>query len=821
MKKIILLSISSLFICISAVKAQSLAGYKFCINPGHRGYNPAYDRFISETGFWESEGNLKKALNLRDILESLGATVIMTRTTQVASEQPESLSQIVEIANSYNVDYFHSIHSNATGTSTKVNYTLILFQGRTSVPTYPGSLVMANLLAEEIFKAHRTTKKMVAGDFDFYGTGQPYLGVFKGLTMPGTLSEGSFHDYYPESWRLKNDSYLKHEAWAIARAFLQYYNKPGFSNGIVAGILRDISKTVPSSYNPITGTNDNYKPLNKIKVSLEPGSKIYNGDEFNNGFYFFDNLTPGNYKLILEADKFLKDSANVVVSANQSTFYDKLMDLQPILDPPKLISYSPTDSLNEVSNILSIVFEFDIRMNATETQNAFSITPTASGNFKWENDFKKLIFTPTKGYTPGAKHIVKISNTAKSFWGVNLQQNIIFSFTTRSKLNLVSTYPANGANDISTTLQLNITFDRGIDGTDLGGKISFTDSLGNSIPVNVNQSKYNIGIIEFEPKTPLNNKTLYRLLLKEGIRDIEYVTFKENVTIEFRTESLYMFTGNILDPFEQDFTWNSPASSPNTVEVNTSITRFDIMTEKFKGGDRSGRLEYQFTGINGNIEVVRSTPIPLGDQLNNSVGMWVFGDNSKNILEYKFTRQSSGDHKVKIDTINWTGWKMKKIPFSQIPGSGSIQFKSINIVQNPLGNKSGKLFFDELTSNIITDVSDEFDLPSSFTLEQNYPNPFNPTTTIQFVIPGKISNLKNLSPTLALQNENFWVTLKVYDITGCEVTTLIDEIKSPGVHKVVFDGSNLASGVYIYRIQIEDQNAKQIFFNSKKLILLK
>ena len=64
------------------------------------------------------------------------------------------------------------------------------------------------------------------------------LGVLRNLAMPGTLSEGSFHDYIPESWRLKNDSYLKHEAWAIAKAFIDYYNLTTFSNGEIAGILK-------------------------------------------------------------------------------------------------------------------------------------------------------------------------------------------------------------------------------------------------------------------------------------------------------------------------------------------------------------------------------------------------------------------------------------------------------------------------------------------------------------------------------------------------------------------------------------------------------
>ncbi|MCB9207452.1 MAG: N-acetylmuramoyl-L-alanine amidase [Ignavibacteriales bacterium] len=188
------------------------------INPGHGGHD-SNDRYIAATGFWESEGNLGKGLHLRDILDSMNAITKMSRTTNNTNDDL-GLSVIAADANNFDADYMHSIHSNAYNGQS--NYTLILFQGKDNAPTYPEAKVMGGYLADEIFKAHRTSTKYNRGDADFYGTGQPYLGVFKGLTMPGTLSEGSFHDYIPESFRLKNDAYLDHEAWAITKAFIKY-----------------------------------------------------------------------------------------------------------------------------------------------------------------------------------------------------------------------------------------------------------------------------------------------------------------------------------------------------------------------------------------------------------------------------------------------------------------------------------------------------------------------------------------------------------------------------------------------------------------------
>ncbi len=86
----------------------------------------------------------------------------------------------------------------------------------------------------------------------------------------------------------------------------------------------------------------------------------------------------------------------------------------------------------------------------------------------------------------------------------------------------------------------------------------------------------------------------------------------------------------------------------------------------------------------------------------------------------------------------------------------------------------------------------------SYELSQNYPNPFNPTTTIKFQIP-KAGN----------------VTLKIYDILGNEITTLVDEFKEVGKFEVNFNASSLASGVYIYRLNVND------YVNVNKMVLLK
>jgi hypothetical protein len=100
---------------------------------------------------------------------------------------------------------------------------------------------------------------------------------------------------------------------------------------------------------------------------------------------------------------------------------------------------------------------------------------------------------------------------------------------------------------------------------------------------------------------------------------------------------------------------------------------------------------------------------------------------------------------------------------------------------------------------MITSVSTSHPVvPGSFNLQQNYPNPFNPSTTIKFELPRASQ-----------------VTLTVYDILEREVSVLVNERKNAGVYEVKFDGANLASGVYFYRLQAGT------YVETRKLLLLR
>ena len=100
------------------------------------------------------------------------------------------------------------------------------------------------------------------------------------------------------------------------------------------------------------------------------------------------------------------------------------------------------------------------------------------------------------------------------------------------------------------------------------------------------------------------------------------------------------------------------------------------------------------------------------------------------------------------------------------------------------------------------DVEEELTTPKEFALFQNYPNPFNPITNIKFDLP-EISKVR----------------IDIYNILGEKVAELLNKTIGVGLHKVKFYGSNLPSGIYIYRI--EAISSRQAFVQVKKMLLLK
>jgi len=161
------------------------------------------------------------------------------------------------------------------------------------------------------------------------------------------------------------------------------------------------------------------------------------------------------------------------------------------------------------------------------------------------------------------------------------------------------------------------------------------------------------------------------------------------------------------------------------------------------------------------------------------------------------------------------GWKT--IGYKQGNGTTtepmSYTFTDENIDPDSYQYRLKQIDFDgSFTYSDIIEV--EVNSLTEFALEQNYPNPFNPTTKIKFTIPSVIASGTKQSQL---------VTLKVYDILGNEVATLVNEEKQAGSYEVEWDASKIPSGVYFYQLKSGNSGSSsgQAFVQTKKIILLK
>jgi hypothetical protein len=175
-----------------------------------------------------------------------------------------------------------------------------------------------------------------------------------------------------------------------------------------------------------------------------------------------------------------------------------------------------------------------------------------------------------------------------------------------------------------------------------------------------------------------------------------------------------------------------------------------------------------------------------------------FSDSMTDIAFYNIYRSdaagftpSAANKIATIETHN------AKIRYNDVDYDGSVEYYYVIEVVDDGGNK---VYSAEVSTT--TSVENEA-VPTVYSLAQNYPNPFNPATTIKFGIPQAAD-----------------VTIKIYDILGQEVQTLVNRNLAAGFHTVNFNASNLISGMYIYRIQANGVDGSN-FTDVKKMLLVK
>ena len=729
-------------VMVTSVMAQPLQDVKICIDPGHGGYE-SDDRYIPATGFWESASNLDKAFYLRDMLEGLGATIVLTRDGNDGILDDPSLSQRVAIANSNNVDFMHSIHSN--GYDGTRNSSLMLFQGFDNQPTYPEAMEMGAIMAPELFLAHRTTGYSNRGDFDFYGTGQIYLGIFRGLNMPGTLSEGSFHDYIPESWRLLNTDYRMHEAWAIMISFRKYFNTGLPSTGVLAGVVRDAERDVPYFY--LTQA-DRRVPVNNIRVTIKNTGLDYTGDNLNNGFFVFDSLEPGSYEIVFDASGYFKDSTTVNIVAGKTVFADaNLIADGTLIPPPATPNYVRVlaedqqsikimcDSVSFADNY--VVYYGTDGVNFPDSMVIGQPSLTISGLLENEPVYLKVKATNITGSSPFTRHVYAGAAT------VNPSKILIvngFDRSTNTRFDYVRQY----GGPVTTTGN---GFSYVLNETVIAGKIKL-DEFDIVIWILGDESTA-------DETFSTSEQTLVKAFLQNGGR--LFVTGAEigwDLDNQGSTTDRTFYNQYLKADYVADAPGGVQYGDYETVPLAGEI--FDgLGTISFDNGTH-GTFDVDWpdaiNGINGGVNIIRYRDVT-----------------TSNIAGVRYEGQFPGG--TLAGKLIYLGF-----PFEAIYNSvqrEQLMEKVMQYLDTPVG-----------LSGVDIDI-----MPTTAILTQNYPNPFNPSTTIAFQLSAQQT-----------------VSLVIYNILGKKVRTLIDNADyAAGAWKIQWDGRDetgrpASSGTYLYRL---------------------
>lgn len=704
--------------CVMASHAVNPQDLTIYINPGHGGHD-SNDRNVviypytqgDPEGFWESNSNLDKGLMLRDMLQAKGMTVHMSRVTNT-TEDDLGLSTIDALANKTKADFFFSIHSNATGTSSRVNFPLMLYRGYDNEPVRPNNQKMSELLGPQLYENGATVwtnNYSVRGDWSFYHSwgDKVGLGVLRTLTIDGMLSEGSFHDYIPETYRLMNREFKWLEAWHFRKAVDQLYGLEGDTKGVIVGRINDSRLKRDVSY--ITFKEDKYVAIHNAKVELfdEAGTNRlaeYTTDELYNGIYAFTDLEPGTYTVKVSEAEHYSTEAKVAVEADKASYLNIQLD-KVRNTPPEVLSYSPfwKDGDEYVLCNAPVVFNFNWDMDETTTQNAFSITPAVKGKFVWSDANFTMSFMPEEPYTTDTEYTVTLAGTAQHNGGMAMGKDMTFKFHTsdRNFMELLGHYPKNGDKVHYKGAAIEIRLDKHPFVSPILKQLLVKDAAGNSVSLNTRSMKYSksgdsFGYVRIPFTKALTIGDKYYVTISKEISDKDGITLQNTTEVEFTAvdASEEKSEHAVVDDFDNAAAYS--VLEDGNVKVKSASIANDTKEKLF--GTSAASITYQFDDgddVKGEVLFGRDAATQVVTD-ESSVVAHVYGDLSGNELYAQFTSETSVSYAL-ICKLDFLGWAEVKVDLSTLEGGSDYKLTGIKIVEVPTAmSKSGTIRLDNI-----------------------------------------------------------------------------------------------------------------------------
>lgn len=714
------------------VNAADLNGLKIYVNPGHGGYD-SDDRNVAippyalhdENGFWESKSNLVKGLALRDLLESFGTHVDMSRTTNTTADD-RNLEEIGEEANKCQSDFFFSIHSNATGTSNRTNQPLMLYRGYTDDPVFPEAKEMSEILNKWLLdnqiSSWSSKNQWLAGDWTFYDWGTSGLGVLRKLTVPGMLSEGSYHDYIPETYRLMNSEYCWLEAYHFVQAIMEYFGtSEKFTTGVIGGSLMD-SRQIRTD--PVYGTtffeHDKALPIMNATVTLlnENGDEIetYTTQDLPNGVYLFKSVAPGNYKLKFTHPEYRDKEIDVVVEVNKVTYENVYMD-RIRNTPPEVVEYSPVWNEGDDAVLCNtpVILKFNWDMDPQSVEENFSITPAVEGDLTWEDSYATLVFTPKRSYETNTLYTVVLKKEAKHPENISMTEDFVLKFMTNdyNEMKILAACPGKDEKVHYDGAKINFRFDKQPYTLTIDDEIVVTDAQGTELARNsrtrkVSKATDEFGYYQVDLTKDLVPGATYTVNVSGDLRDQYGIKISGPQTYQFvavDASEEYADFAKVNGMDDADVLVADAESSVGTTAVaaarNTS-TKLE--------GTASSKLTYTFSSTEGGNAVYGFATVPERKFTNaDALGVKVYGDVSNNVLYADFTTAEGADVKVKVCDLGYIGWHSCAVDLTALEAGKEYTLKGFEIAQaGGQISKTGTVYVDNVSvggaGSSVTDI---------------------------------------------------------------------------------------------------------------------
>ncbi len=538
----------------------------------------------------------------------------------------------------------------------------------------------------------------------------------------------------------------------------------------------------------------------------------FTGEQDYNGIYYYAATA---------LDRFWNESvvSNIVAS-----------DPIPSL-PPRIIATDPAEG-DTIAVNSTITFYFSKTMNSSTFASAIAISPTIElEQLIWNSANKSLTLDAKGNLAFDTGYTITIGSLATDVNGRSLDGNgdgiagdpFSLRFRTRAAdvtgPMIVSSYPDFNVStfDFDVDNLIGVVFDELIDPATV---LDTTLVLGKDGEKIKTQSMVTAvgdrSVINMKGYEPLLPATDYSLRLLNTIADTSGNPMTTSREVVFRTAPEQYAEIKLIDNFTSTGYWEQPSYSGSTSGIVVANTSFGYSKEIYLPGSatapvnkRSAFIAYQWmsTPPSGGylLREYLSNGAPREVRFDNSfiLQCYVYGDGSRNQFRFSLREVDGQGYPLEVSkwvTLDWYGWKLVEWDLSdpnsvgtwlgnEIMDGKSYYVDSFQLTHDEGGTLSGKIYVDNLRavkkSAEPVGVHDQRPtLALSFQLLQNYPNPFNPGTTIPF--------------ELSMAGH---VTLTVYDLLGRLVATLVDEKLIAGHYEIPFDGRQLASGVYFYRLE--------------------